>query len=148
MGFRFSLETVLRLRRSLEDNERLRLQSLLVNRAQLDRAIDETTASRTAVDENLKQSLGKGTLPGGEMHFVGQRLAACDLQSVRLNASRANLTQQIELQQVVLLRRRLDRKVLEQLRQRQLARYEADAERRTQAQIEELFLLRRERKNN
>ena len=145
MGFRFSLETVLRLRRSLEDGERLRLQALLVNRAQLQTEIAETIASRGALATKLKASLNHETLPGGEMQFAAQRVRACDLQSVRLNAALSTLTQQIERQQAMLLRRRIDRKVLEKLRERQGARYDADTQRRAQSQMEELFLLRRAR---
>jgi len=147
MGFRFSLETVLRLRRSQEDGERLRLQSLLSERAQLQTRISETIASRAALGDNLNGLLKNESLSGGEMQFAVQRRSACDLQVARLNASVATLSQQIERQQAVLLRRRIDRKVLEQLRTRQLSRYEAEAQRRAQSQIEELFLLRRERKS-
>ncbi len=145
MGFRFSLETVLRLRRSLEDGERLRLQSLLVDRAHLQTRISETVASRAALGTRLNSSLQQQTMSAAEMQFAGQRLRACDLQSARLNASVATLTQQIERQQAVLLRRRIDRKVLEQVRERQMARYEAEAQHRAQLQLEELFLLRRAR---
>lgn len=143
MGFRFSLETVLRLRQSLEDGERLRLQTLLVSRTQLQSGIDETMASRSAIGDNLKAALQRDILAAGEMHFAAQREQACDLQSARLNASLATVTQHIERQQTALLRRRIDRKVLEQLRERQLRRYEAETQRRAQSQIEELFLLRR-----
>jgi len=148
MGFRFTLETVLRLRRSLEDSERMRLQSLLSERAQLQTRISETIASRAALGDNLNALLKNESLSGGEMQFAVQRRRACDLQVARLNASVATLSQQIERQQAVLLRRRIDRKVLEQLRTRQLSRYEAEAQRRAQSQIEELFLLRRERKSS
>lgn len=148
MGFRFSLETVLRLRRSLEDGERLRLQRLLFDRAQLQTRAGETTASRAALGATLKTSLQQEALSGGEMHFAMQRARACELQSERLNASLASLAQQIERQQALLLRRRLDRKVLEQVRQGQKTGYEADIQRRTQSLIEELFLFRRRWKSN
>jgi len=145
MGFRFSLETVLRLRRSLEDSERLRLQTLLAGRSQLQREIGKTTESRAAIDEKLKASLQQERLPGSEMQFAGQRLTACDLQTSRLHLSVATVTQQVERQQSLLLSRRIDRKVLEQLRERQLAHYEAEAQHRDQSQVEETFLLRRAR---
>ncbi|MFZ0706744.1 MAG: hypothetical protein WAM71_14145 [Candidatus Korobacteraceae bacterium] len=148
MGFRFSLETVLRLRRSLEDSERLRLQSLLSERAQLQTRISETIASRAALGDRLNALLKNETLSGSEMQFAVQRRRACDLQVARLNASVTTLSQQIERQQAVLLRRRLDRKVLEQLQTRQLTRYEADMQHRTQSQVEEMFLLRWERKSS
>lgn len=146
MGFRFSLETVLRLKRSLEDAERLRLQSLLADRAQLRTRVDETIASRTALGASLVASLQREFLPGSEMQFAWQRQRACDLQSARLNSSLATVLQQIERQQALLIQRRIDRKALDQLRERQRERYEADAQRRAQSQLEELFLLRRERK--
>lgn len=143
MAFRFSLETVLRLRRSLEDGERLRLQSLLADRAQLQTRIRDTAASRAALGGKLNTSLQQEAVSGSEMQFAVQRLRACDLQSARLNASVSTLTQQIERQQALLIRRRIDRKVLEQLRERQLTRYEAETQRRAQSQVEEMFLLRR-----
>ena len=99
MGFRFSLETVLRLRQSLEDSERLRLQALLANRAQLERALGETASSRRAVGNQLKTSLRQEAVSAAELHFAVQRLAACDLQTARLNASLNALHQQIERQQ-------------------------------------------------
>lgn len=147
MGFRFTLETVLRLRRSLEDGERLRLQLLLADRAQLQRTISETTASRSEVGNKLTQSMKQEELSAAEMQFAAQRLTACDLHSARLHASVSTMTQQIERQQSVLLRRRIDRKVLEQLRARQLERHEAETQRREQLQAEELFILRRRRSN-
>ena len=85
-------------------------------------------------------------MSAAELHFAVQRLAACDLQTARLNASLNALHQQIERQQEVLLRRRLDHKVLEQLRTGQLTRFESEQQHRAQSQIEELFLLRRERR--
>ncbi len=145
MGFHFSLETVLRLRRSLEDGERLRLQTLLVQRAQLQRELSQTSASRSVLSAKLKASLQQEVVAAGEMQFALQRLRACELQSARLQGSIATLTQQVERQQAVLLRRRIDRKVLEQLREGQLARYETESQHRAQSQVEEMFLLRRAR---
>ena len=145
MRFRFSLETVLRLRQSLEDSERQRLQILLADRAQLQTEIGETIASRAALGARMISFLQQQRLTGAEMQFAAQRVRACDLHSARLDASIANLTKQIERQQALLLRRRVDRKVLEQVRERQRSRYEAETQRRTQSQIEELFLLKREK---
>ena len=145
MAFRFSLETVLRLRHSLEDGERLRLQALLAQRAQLQREIHNTLESRAGLNAKLTAKIQRDQLSGGEMHFAAQRLRACELQAARLNAAVAALTQPIERQQALLLQRRIERKVLEQVREDQRARYEAEAQHRAQSQIEELFLLRRAR---
>jgi len=145
MRFRFSLETVLRLRRSLEDSERLRLQMLLADSAQLKTEIERTAGFRAELGVKLSTSLQQHTLPVAEMQFALQRARACDLHSVRLHASLAAVAQHIERQQRALLQRRMDRKVLEQVRERQSSRFEADTQRRTQSQMEELFLLRRGR---
>jgi flagellar export protein FliJ len=143
MGFRFSLETLLRLRRSLEDDERLRLQALLAQRAQLEREVRESIESRTALNAKLQAAMHQALVSGSEMHFAGQRQRGCEAQAARLNAAAELLAQPIEQQQTVLLRRRLERRVLEQVRERQLARYQTEAERRAQVQLEEQFLLRR-----
>ncbi len=145
MAFRFPLETVLRLRRSLEDGERLRLQTLLSRRAQLQSEVGEVIEARATLDAKLKAAMQQGRLSGGEMQFAGQRLCACQIHTARLNAAAATLKEQIERQQSVLLQRRVERKVLEQVREQRLARYEAEAQRRGQAQVEEMFLLRRAR---
>jgi len=143
MAFRFALETVLRLRRSLEDEERLRLQTLLARRASLENEVRDTGQAQVALKVALNHGLQQASLPGSELQFGAHRLRACELHTARLKAAASTLGQQIERQQSLLLRRRVERKVLEQLRDRQRARYECEVARREQAQIEELDLLRR-----
>ncbi len=147
MAFRFSLETVLRLRRSLEDSERLRLETLLAQRAQIEREIGDTLESYAALNAKLKQTMEHDRLPGAELQFAIQRLRGCELQVARLHAAIATLAQTIARQQALLLRRRRDRKVLEHVRERQFKQYEAEAQHRGQAEVEELFLLRRASSN-
>jgi len=144
MGFRFSLETVLRLRRGLEDSERLRLQELHFQRAQLERQLAATVSSQTALSAALQAAMAKqAPLCGGEIGFSDQRLRACQQQAERLRNAAACLDQRVIRQQAVLLERRTQRQVLEQLRGQQWSQYERETQRRAQAQIEELFLLRR-----
>ena len=145
MAFRFGLETVLRLRRSLEDEERLRLQTLLARRAGLESEARATREVRAALNAALKATMQESSLLGGELQFAAQRMLACEIRAAYLAESAATLGTQIERQQSALLQRRVERKTLEQLRDRQRIHYEVEVERHWQAQIEELFLLRRAR---
>ena len=149
MPFQFSLETVLNLRRSLEDAERLRLQNLLLQRAELERRLTATTSAETALRAALLAAMGdRVPVPGVEIRFAGQRLEACARQALRLERQVTGLDQQILRQQAVLLQHRTRRQLLEQLRNQYWSRYEREVERRTQSQVEELFLLRRWRPGN
>ena len=143
MSFRFSLETVLRLRRNLEDRERLQLQALLARRARLEEDARLTIQAHSALGAACEEALAKNRLAGGELQFVFQRLRACEAQATRLARLAVALGEDIKRQQSVLRQRRVERKVLEQVRERQRARYEMEAQRRSQAKLEELFLLRR-----
>jgi flagellar export protein FliJ len=143
MGFHFTLETVLRLRRSLEDRERLRLQSLHFQRTELELQIDAAALVQKRLRAGLNSDMNKAAICGAELQFTIQRVRACESRAGRLRALTAGLDQQIAKQQVLVLERRRQRRVLEQLRDQQWSRYQSDTEHRAQAQIDELFLLRR-----
>jgi len=145
MGFRFSLETVLRLRRSLEDRERLRLQMLLARKTQLEYEAAITRQAGRQLRENVVQELEQGPLPAIEAQFVRQRSGACEIAAARIRQAKVTLEQQIDRQRAAYVERSIGRKVIERLRERQAERYQSQAERRAQAQMEELALLRRGR---
>ena len=143
MAFRFSLGIVLRLRRSLEDAERLRLQKLQAERVLLDEQLSDIDSTRTTIISHLQSAMrDQPALPGSELQFATQRLWACDLQRERLSLARARLQEQIIRQQEAVLQRRRERQLLEQVRDQQRSLYKRGASRQAQAQIEELFLLR------
>ena len=144
MAFRFSLESVLRLRRSFEDLEQLRLQKLQGERALLGQQLSTVAAVELAVDVKMRSAMsGPAWLPGSEIQFAMQRLRACRLEQERLSKVIANMESQIAQQQIVFLQCRVQRKVLDQLCERQRSAYVSEAERRMSARSEELFLLRR-----
>ena len=144
MAFRFSLETVLRLRRSLEEAERLRLQRLHVDRRHLDELTSETSKAQGAITAALYSAIGKeAPLLGAELRFAAQRLHACILERERLVSAAAILEHQIARQQNVLLQRQVQRKVMDELREQQRSLYERNTNRRAQTAIEEILLLRR-----
>lgn len=143
MSFRFSLQTVLRLRRNLEDREWLQLQTLLARQARLEEDARLTGQAHADLNSAINSALGHSPLSGSELQFASQRLHACEAQAKRLATTAVALREAIGRQQSVLLERRVERKTLEQVRDRQQARYEMEAQRRSQAGLEELFLLRR-----
>lgn len=142
MAFRFSLETVLRLRRSLEERERLRLATLLARRSELELEVGRAEELRTGLKAKLQLVMSETSLPAGEMQLVEQRTRGCELHARRLRAALATLAQEIARQTAAYVEQRRDREVLENVRQQQQRRYETEAQRRSQARLEELVLLR------
>ena len=146
MGFHFPLETVLRLRRTLEDRERMRLEMLVARRTQLELAATSTLEAGGRLRESLVRGLEAGALPAVEVEFACRRDGACKAEVGRIRHATAALEKQIEHQRAVYLERSVGRKVIEGLRERQLEHYQSAMESRMQAQLEELALLRRARK--
>jgi flagellar FliJ protein len=143
MAFRFSLETVLRLRRSQEDWERLRLQALFAQRAMLESQMQVAEETRTSLKAHELPSPRASPIPAAELQFVTVRRRACELESQRLRQTLVKLEQQIAAQTVVFVAASRARKVLEKLRERKLSRYQAEAQRKEQARVEEVALLMR-----
>ena len=82
MGFRFSLETVLRLRRTLEEVERGRLQKLLGDRASLERQLCDTRSTQEAIAAAVQSLIQqRPTVPGSELRFAAQHIADNVLQA-------------------------------------------------------------------
>jgi flagellar FliJ protein len=140
MPFRFSLQTLLRYRESLERREHLRLQIVTREVIQARHHCEQAKQDRAKVLEELAKKLRQG-MTGAELHFE----LACDRARVRrLAAWKEHLAKLEDLQ-----RRQLDafrkaqqqRKILENLRDRQLAAYRLVQNRRTQQQLDERFLI-------
>lgn len=143
MGFRFSLETVLRLRRSLERKQELHLQMLLARQAAIESSLQSTANTRIALKRELTHAAGKLTLPAAEIRFVHQRLGSCELATARLEDELATARKQVNEDTAVLIEQSRRRKLLECLKQQQERRYAAEAERRTQAEVEQMHLMLR-----
>jgi len=143
MAFRFSLQAVLRLRRSYERRERLRLEIITRRRLHTRQQIDELKSEILEANDRLARTLQAG-MPAVELHLeVAQANARAKRQEV-LAEQLAKLTQEHRAQQVAYQHAQQQRQIIENLRARLFAIYQQIQARREQQQLDDLFLIRRE----
>src|ERR1700690_1463099 len=140
MAFRFSLETVLRLRASFERLEHLRLLSLTAIIVRLRQEIATFDAQSSRFEREQRQRLTDGT-PAGDLQFEATRKKTRSLQKQSFEAHLAELTRRHQKQQLAYQAARQKREILENLRLRKWSEYRREQARREQQQMDELFLL-------
>jgi flagellar export protein FliJ len=142
VGFRFSLEPVLRLRVSYERMEHLRLLAIgamIVRlRNQVAAAVKEENEARGARGKllargatsiELQFDTARATMRAGIKSGLDQKLAALEKQQTR--------------QALAYQTARRKRELLQTLREQKLRDYRSEQERRQQQLVDELHLLRR-----
>lgn len=141
MAFHFTLEAVLRLRRSLEDRELLLLQTLFARRATLTQELEQLHQA----DFNLKEETGRALeqpTPAVEIHFTMVRLQGISRRQQLVQTELRQLEIAIAEQRLRFETQRRSREVLEALRDEQWSEYRLARHRREQAQLDELHRLR------
>lgn len=141
MAFRYPLESVLRLRRSLEHQEEQRLFALAAMvarlRATLERMQQSDVAQRRAALTEMEQFSS-----GAQLQFR----AACDDASRRVINRVKGQLQDAERQRLEQLKvyqeARQRREIFEGLRERQQELYKLNQSRRQQQRTDEAFLVR------
>ena len=143
MPFRYSLEAVLKLRASFErlERNRLLLISAALNRVResLESLARDFSASQAAVLQKLERGVSGGEL---ELDILLQQ-AMRDRRAV-LTRRETELMAQQTMQHRVYQSAKMRRELLDELRERRLAQYQAEQGRREQQRLDELFLIRRE----
>ncbi len=145
MAFQFTLEAVRRFRQSVEDRERLRLESLLVRRTGLLLELERSRQARLQLQQHLQRGLIGNPTPAAEIHFGVARLDAIASRQKRLQRQLQELQAAVAEQNSRFQQERRKREVLDSLRESQLREYRIRQQRREQAQLDELHLLGRER---
>jgi len=141
MAFRYSLQTVLRLRRSLERQEEQRLFAAASVVARLRVEIEQLEQDHFAQQAQTYQELAAGSF-GATFEF----LAACEAafkqarQALRLKLEQAEKERMKQLQRYKEARQK--REILEGLRDRQEATYDLEFSRHEQQRTDEAHLLR------
>ena len=139
--FRFSLEAVLRFRRSTEERERLRLRGL---QQELKEAVQEL---RRLVDTAAQERAGarqaaEGGVWGAELRLRESYAESLDemriLQQRRIEVLERECVQQIDK----LRRERRKRETLERLKASQEERFRLAEKRAEQSRLDESYLLR------
>ena len=142
MAFRFSLQTLLRLRQAHERQERLRLEILSSDRVQAQTQLEIAARERLSARESLAAQLATG-LTGSELHFE----VACDAARARFERAMTErlkrLTEQRYLQLLTYQKARQKREILDNLRARKMEFYRLIQSRREQQRLDDVFLLHR-----
>jgi flagellar export protein FliJ len=142
MTFHFSLEAVLKLRASFE---RLEQNRLLLIAAALVRVREALASLARDFSEAEKQTLAKlaAGIFGAELDFDRRIQQNFRERRVALERREAELLAKLATQQRAYQNAKNRREILEELRDRRLAQYRSEQQRREQQRLDELFLLRR-----
>lgn len=141
MPFRYRLEPLLRLQRSLERQEEQRLLVCAARVAAIRRQIQDWEAARTARRQQTVAELAGGVpalviaIAATWDHAVLLRLAALDTDLREAEAARL-------AQWECLRQQRQKREVLETLRERQQTTYDLEERRKLQQSLDDMHLIR------
>ncbi len=142
MAFRFSFQPLLRLRRSLESREQLRLETIVKEVLRARQELERAEQENRAASQRLAAAMLHG-MKGVELHFEQVCAAARQQIAEQLRSKLEELERLRAAQLAVLQKARQDREILESLRRRQYELYRQVHSRREQQQIDELFLMGR-----
>lgn len=141
MAFHFSLEPVLRLRRGQEKMERLKLEAIASEKAQVTRQLEFITEQSIESRRRFQRRMAEETF-GSELQFedaLSDRVAAAR-RALQLRVS--ELEQQRLKQVEAYTKARQRREILEDLRDRKFQIYRQTLDRREQQELDDLFLMR------
>jgi flagellar export protein FliJ len=142
MPFRFPLEAVLHLRRSLERQQELRLRAANQQVGRVRRLIDLLDGRERELQSHFAQQLREGSA-GAELHFGLLCQDTLSRQRVVLQRELLRLEQSRDEQQKVYEQARRERETFESLREHQWLEYRGEAARREQRELDDTFLLRK-----
>jgi flagellar export protein FliJ len=146
MPFHFSLDAVLRLRRSQERLERLKLEAIASQHAQARARLGEITQASFELRRKFQQRLASYAL-GSELQLEMEREAAVNVLRAALRAHIDELEQRRDAQVQVFHNAQRSREVLDDLRLRKLNLYLMERGRREQQELDDQFLMRHASKN-
>lgn len=143
MAFRFTLDPVLRYRQSLEEQELRRLQLALAERAQLVQKLEQAEDARRRLQSAIERAVLQAPIPAVELTFCAAKLEGIARWQESLRLSLTKLDGEIAGQRARYRAARQRREILGSLRELRLQEYRVEQQRREQAMIDELHLLRR-----
>ena len=140
MAFRFSLHAVLRLRSSFERRERQRLQMITREVVKAQGQRDEAKLDRVTALSEFQKKLRQG-MNSAELQFELSSDRARLRRIAALSDQFTKLEDLLRRQLEVFRKAQQQRKILENLRERQLAAFHLIETRREQQQMDDRFLL-------
>ena len=143
MAFRFSLQAVLRFRHSLEHHELMLLQSA---NQKVTAVQGEINAFEQCLQERA-QAQQRGLVEqsfGAELHFNGLCTTTLENCKHALEKELAQLEKLRDLQYEVFRQARMQREIVESIRDSQMREYRIRKDRKEQRSLDDQFLSRRE----
>lgn len=147
MAFRFSLQTLLKLRRSLEKQEERLLQSLNRELAMLRQGIESLGREELDARKERNRQLFGG-LTGSDLRLVLVEENLRLQQRSRFQRHEQVLQTEQRQQQVAYWEARQKRDLLDNLRKRRVVAFQREQEKRYQQAVDEVYLLRRHCKSS
>jgi flagellar export protein FliJ len=137
MRFHFRLEAVLRLRSVLEEQARCRLDEAMMEIRALEHSL--TQAAEWSRQTGRARN-NEGQLPAAEIQFV-ESILAQTRQSIVLTQRRKECEEQRAAQlRAAYLAARRERETVSTLRDNALAQFQTEQSRRSQSEMDEIFL--------
>ena len=145
MAFRFSLSALLRLRSTLERVQEGKLIFLRQEAHLLQASIGRTAAARRDLTLEHAPNLTGGALSqfltGADYQFLSFQRDQLEWREQQLRQQLLEKLNQAQMQMALFTDARRKRQVLESLRDRKLALYEQEANRKDQRRLDDMFLL-------
>jgi flagellar export protein FliJ len=146
MAFRFTLESVLRLRSSYERQEQARLESAARSLYAAQERCDFLAKERVSLEEKFCVSMAAG-LESAELHYHLSAKAGLELAEAEAAQELIKAREHWNHQRIKFLQARQNREVISSIRDRQHKEYMATESRREQQQLDDLFNMRRNQQN-
>lgn len=141
MAFQFALEAVLRVRRTQERAERLKLESIIAEEQRAQARLRETIERSFEQHRQFQRRL-TGGMAGTELQFEMEREARVKAACHELRNQIVELEKRRIAQVQIYYPARRNLELVENLRQRKLEDYRTEQARREQQDLDALFLLR------
>ena len=144
MGFRFTLDSVLRFRQGLEKREELALQKVQFEAARVRRRIDELTEELTRAGNEREEALQNSMQAFKLMNLQEEINAVIETRQALLETL-AVLKSQSEAQMKVYQTARVNRRMLTDLQKQQREAWEQSQHRIEQKRMDDVFASRMQR---
>jgi len=142
MGFEFGLQGVLRFRESLERKEELKLAVAIGELKRLKMMLARVREELASIGDRISNLLARGTT-GADLHLLCFEQMLLERREQALAQVVSTALKEVQRQQIRLQEARQKRKVLEDLREKQLALFLLAEGRRDQQRLDDTFLMRR-----
>jgi flagellar export protein FliJ len=142
MGFEFSLQGLLRVRESFERNEQQKLAIAIGELKRLHAMLEEVRKQLTSTAGSLHQLLIRGTT-GADLHLLCFEAILLQRREEALAESVTTASKEVQAQQARYQAAKQKRKILDDLREQQLALFLLVQRRKDQQKLDDTYLLGR-----